>query len=160
MSLVPLVDFAELYGFERNTPYVLISQGSLPEHLLTSDRGTAMIDYGSLIRRQEFRMKVRRYIQDMYFLLNKVWNDAKLSKLSGITQTYFCYGLWTVDVDKSVLNYKVNKGDWKFFRFCRRVQRLIKKRYGVTFDVKEILDTETNGNPVSWEEYKKRLNER
>ena len=137
-----LEEFNSKYGLVDSHIFVSIGSGRIPKSVLYKPFNDYYhIDEDFFLRRIEFRNKVKNYIQDMYFLLTEVASDSKLSRVFGIVNTYFSQGLWN-RYDNSVINYRINGTDWKFYRKLRRLHRRI-ERLGVKFDIAEILDAES-----------------
>ena len=135
-------EFARKYGLTAADVHVRINQGNIPRHTVTTtSRRRATIDEDFFIRRNKFREEVRLYIQDMYFLFSRVVTNSRLAELVGVSVPYFTNTLWAVNESK-ILSYKINESDWKFYRFCKKVEGRIRRRWGITFDISEILDNE------------------
>lgn len=138
-----LEEFNKKYNLDNSHIHVRIGEGSFRKEdvLYKNSRERTSIREEFFLRRIEFRKKVKNYIQDMYFLLERVSNDSELARIFGVANTYFSQGLWNSYEHHSILNYKINGSDWKLFRKMRKLHRRI-EQLGVKFDIKEILDME------------------
>jgi len=108
--------------------------------------GRSSVDENFIIRRKNFKVKVRMFNQDTYYYLEHFLTATDIainvSKLYSVNRKsfydYLMNGLFRVE-DESIVIYKINNFDWVFFRYGRRLRREAKKMHP-NFDIEEILD--------------------
>lgn len=147
-----LEDFNEKYDLDRAAIHVYIKQGVLPRSVLYSlPNSNLCIDENYFIRRKMFNDKVIQYCQDMYYLITHsgITTDARLAKLTRLSQPWLTYQLFRGH-HGGILRTKMSKGMWRFWRFCRRLERVLAKRYNIRFDINKLLNEEAK----LWQERK------
>ncbi len=136
--------FNKKYNLDPANVHVSINQGAFPRSVLRSDKLESIrlqVDENYFLRRKAFRIKVKNYVQDMYFLVSKVQNDMELARTFGVYAVYFADRLWNRP-SEAILNYRIPKAEWKVFKLMRRLEMKIRGRYGIEFEISEILDNE------------------
>ena len=136
--------FNKKYSLDPANIHVSINQGAFPRSVLKNDKRESLrlqVDENYFLRRKAFRIKVKNYIQDMYFLVATRQSDMQMAKTFGVYVVYFADRLWNRPSD-AILNYRIPKAEWKVFKLMRRLEMKIRGRYGITFDISEILDNE------------------
>jgi len=96
-----------------------------------------MIDEMFFIRRVAFRKKVWLLSHDMYFELSEHKADVDIAKILarytdrsiGTWSMFLSTKLFSNDMDKSILDYKINSMNWEFFRIARALTRTIKRKW-------------------------------
>lgn len=140
-----LDDFNKKYGFSQSAIHVAINQNVCPQSVLYRPKNEHWwhIDEEFFLKRVRFRNKVVMYCQDMYYLFtySGITKEHKLAQYAGISQPWFSAQLFKSE-DNSVMRYKIPKKMWQWFRFCRRVERILSRRYNIRFDIEKVLDTE------------------
>lgn len=136
-------EFSEKYKLSTPAIHVAINQGFIPKSVLyvPEDDNVSHVDEAWFLRRKEFNRKVTAYIQDMYFLVRKVRNESQIAKAIGVSLPFINHNMWMID-DRSILSTKLSPARWKAFRWFRRIERTIAKRWDIRFNISEILDNE------------------
>lgn len=139
-----VTEFSDKYGIDKASLYVGINQKWLPKSILIpTDRGYNNVDEQWFLRRLKFKKDVELYCHDMYYLImhSGLTSEMKLAKVTGISQPWFRDGLFSFHRG-SITRFKVSPAMWKFFRFCRRLERVLSRKYNIQFDIEKILDEE------------------
>ena len=140
--MLTIDEFNQKYNLNRAHLHVAINNGTIPKEVITKVKHNyASIDEEFFVRRNNFKRKVIKYNQDMYFLLSTICSDAMIAKMIGVSHPFVTYNMWQLD-DSSIVSYRVNGSHWKAFRFFRKVQIAIKRRFDIEFDIEKILDEE------------------
>jgi len=147
--MLKIADFEDMYGIDVNSLRVQIRNGKLPKSLFIK-RG--YVDDDWFLRRIEFRKRVINYIHDCYYFLNAFFNDDKIAKIIykgtnkkftlGTIKNFIYVDMFMIKSDR-ITNYKLTIREWEVFKFCRKIELLI-KRYYPKFNFNDILDKRTN----------------
>lgn len=138
-------EFSTKHGVCGSAIHVAISQSDVPRHVLYKPKGENHwhVQEEWFLRRKRFQEKVKLYCQDMYYLFlhSGQTTEMRLAEVVGLSQPWFKLQLFRID-NGSILKTKISKGTWKFFRFCRKVERTLSRRCNIRFDIEKILDEE------------------
>lgn len=136
-------EFSDKYNLTTPAIHVAVNQKLVPKDVLYTpvDDNVHHVREEWFIRRKNFKKKVAMYNQDMYFLVSKVKSDSWIAKEIGVSLPFICNAMWRTDVS-SILSVKIKSSQWKAFRWFRKVEIAIARRYNVRFNISEILDAE------------------
>lgn len=135
-------EFSEKYGVSRASIHVAVYNKSVPKSVLYRPDGERVwhIKEDYFVKRLEFKQKVYRFIQDMYYFHYHPWfTDGEIAEMWGVTQTYLMYDMWAAQ-GESIFRFKVPQATWKAFRKARIPYRVSYKRYDPSFNLTQELD--------------------
>jgi len=128
-------DFVDMYGLSKDTVYAC-SNITKTKHIKKFGN-TVYVNHKALKSRREFHHRVWLEATDNYYLLIDGTSQFKLARvlskyLGGSAQSWT---VWidtvlfsTAYMDRTLLQYKITKKLWEFWRFTRWLIRIIKRK--------------------------------
>ena len=125
-------NFAHKYNISKGTIHVRRNNGSFPAHIFKSEKNCCtLIDEHYIHRRVEFRKKIIKTIQDIYFKLNENYNDYEISRMLHKVDKNTSVHAWNNFIyrdlfrsrDNNRLILNIYKKEWKFFKYSKLILR-------------------------------------
>ena len=120
------------YNLKKGTLYVRRSSGSLPAHIFKSAKGcNTLIDEHYIHRRVEFRKKILKTIQDVYYELSELMSDYEISRRLNKIDGSISKESWSNFIYRDMFRNRVPnrlvlgiyKKEWKFFKYSKLILR-------------------------------------
>ena len=134
-NIISIDKCALKYNLGKNTLYVRRSNGSLPAHIFKSKKNcNTLIDEHYIYRRVEFRKKIVKTIQDVYYELSESMSDYALAiklykmdnRVSKEAWANFIYRDMFRNREPNRLILNIYKKEWKFFKYSKLILREVR----------------------------------
>jgi len=156
-----IAQFCNKYNIDESTIYVAKGTGRIQSSAFGRDGNNLLtIDEKFFIRRYEFKRRTQLFLHDMYYFLSEHFSNSHLARkmseryggsVAGYS-TYFSSDLFR-NIDKSIISYRIEAMDYKFFKYARLILMAVKRRSkglsyhlakrGVKLDIGYLLDLRT-----------------
>ncbi len=141
--------FCEKYDLKPTNLYVFKSDGKLPAHIFYKPLNSKhmYIDENYFIRRKNFKKRVKRYNEDVYYYLTQYLSILQIVELicklypiePSSVQILLYERLFMVD-RSSILSTKISKAEWVLFKYGHLLERNLSKVVGRKVTLSKILD--------------------
>jgi len=133
--------FCEKYDISTALVYTQKSNGVLPMSVFYAKNA---INEKHFVRRKEFNRKIQLINQDMFYYLTEFFSvdiiSSHILELYDVeVSSYLNDRMFRVS-DKSIINTKVYRAAWAFYKYGRKIEMAARRRVGKQFSVSYILD--------------------
>ena len=96
---------------------------------------SSLVDENYFLRINSFKLKIKFYAQDLYFLLSEHFTDSEIARemarqFGGSYEKYIQYINNTLfsSCDQTILATKIPLGDLRMYRYWWKIERRLKRR--------------------------------